>query len=1336
MSGYGVTDPEQKINLLQHFGGEDLYEAYKMIPAAEKAAVPAAEGVPAQNVYERGVAVLTRKFAPQQNVSLHIYEFREMRQGASETLDKFVGRLTSLANQCNFHDNNFEIKHQLLNKCKSSRLRRKGLCETNWTLQRLLDYGRALEQSDSQASTMEKGTVEELCVKSEKVLNVSGGRKKQMYQNSGARPKEYSGPKCMRCGGRHYANDCPRKDVKCFKCSEVGHFADKCLNKPHRRGERGAERGEHPGGRGGWRPFRGRGRGRGRGRTHYLEEEEEDANVVENDTENWGQMHNINNHSQRNPPVYVDFEVVGEKLTLEVDSGSPRSVISWETYLKMKKTLGPEQCPPLKDKGGLLSTYLGEPIPVLGIWEVPVVYEGNSYTLPLVVTKAYRAPDLMGRDWLDSIKLNWRSVFSIMEKPEPDLLHKYASVFEEKLGKVTSTQARINIDPNSTPKFFKARPVAYALRDKVDLELDRLMADGIIEEVKYSEWAAPIVPVMKSDGSVRICGDYKLTVNAACKTEQYPIPKTEDLLAAVNGGVSFTKLDLSHAYLQIELEESSRQYTTINTHRGLYRYTRLPFGVSSSPAIFERTLEGVLRGIPHTLVRMDDILLTGPTDAKHREVLEEVLKRLDQANIKLNKSKCTFFAPSVDWVGHTVTKDGISPIREKLDAVRDLKSPTNIHELKSLLGLVNYYGKYLRNLATRLEPLHRLLRKEEQWKWGPSQERAVEWIREQLSSDHVLVHYDPQKPIVLACDASPYGVGAVLSHVMPDGSERPVGFASRSLSPAERNYAQIDKEGLAVIFGVKKFHSYVWGREVVITTDHKPLLGLLGEGKAIPPMASTRIVRWALILSAYKYTLKYKPGAQHANADGFSRLPQPVVSSEPQMPPESVLLLNYLETSAPVTATQIKSWTARDPVLSHVLKYVLSGWPNHVDNPELVPYVRRQSELSVQDGCILWGARVIVPPQGRDAILSELHEGHQGMARMKALARSYAWWPSMDSAIEEAVKACDKCQLQRNSPAKAPLHPWEWPQRKWARLHIDYAGPMYGQMFLVLVDAHSKWLEVLPVGPTATSKNTVDKLREVFSTHGLPESIVSDNATVFRSAEFADFTSGNGIKHMFSAPYHPATNGLAERAVQTFKGAMKRMTGDWRTNLSKFLFRYRTTPHATTGRAPCEILMNRLLRTRLDLIHPDTSHKVESAQARQVVNHDTHVKEREFDQGERVYVRDYTRYKAPWIQGRVTARRGPVSYSVQAGEKLMHKHVEQMRTRWSADTQVEDVPQEQDQEPDPPWPDEPVTQPKTVVYQPEETTTEATRAHPPSPVLVRTPRRSQRARKPPDRLDL
>ena len=822
---------------------------------------------------------------------------------------------------------------------------------------------------------------------------------------------------------------------------------------------------------------------------------------------------------------------------------------------------------------------------------------------------------------------------------------------------------KLLVNADAQPKFYKARSVPFALKSEVETELRHLQSKGIISPVKHSAWAAPVVPVVKKNGRVRLCGDYKLTINQASPTETYPLPHFDDLLAALSGGKFFSKLDLKNAYLQLPLGPASKQYLTINTHRGLFQYDRLPFGVASAPAIFQRHMEMLLQGLDGTAVYLDDILVAGRTLEEHLKRLAAVLERLELSGMRLNRQKCFFLCSSVEYLGHVIDEQGIHPTAEKVAGIKEAPAPNSITQLRSFLGMLSYYHKFLPNLAAKLTPLYALLNKQQRWVWQDKQQVAFQCAKDALQSDALLTHYDPAKPLVLACDASEYGLGAVLSHIVDGTNERPIAYTSRTLSPAEKHYSQLEKEALAIVFAVKKFHLYLFGRHFIIESDHQPLKTLFGETNKIPDMAPSRIVRWAILLSVYRYTFRYKPGKQLQNADALSRLPRPVSITNDSVPADVVAVVDHLSSSA-VSAPAIKSWTAKDPVLSCVHRFILSGWPTHKLDSTFQSYISRKDELSVQDGCILWSSRVVVPPQGRQPLLEELHNTHLGSSKMKALARCYIWWPGMDTEIDNLVKSCAVCQQSRPAPAVVPLHSWEWPSEPWSRLHLDFAGPVKGNMLLILVDAHSKWLDA-HILKSITSAKTIEKLRMVFATHGLPRKVVTDNGASFTSEEFRAFMSENGITHVTTAPYHPSSNGLAERAVQTIKRGIKATSGSsLQERLSKFLFTYRITPHTTTGIAPAQLLMNRRLRSRFDRLFPDLQQHVQQKQAKQAAAHDSAKPLRSFIVGDPVYTRDFSSVPATWIPGTIVKVTGPLSYHVELGDsRVVRRHVDAVRTR-------------------------------------------------------------------------
>ena len=627
----------------------------------------------------------------------------------------------------------------------------------------------------------------------------------------------------------------------------------------------------------------------------------------------------------------------------------------------------------------------------------------------------------------------------------------------------------------------------------------------------------------------------------------------------------------------------------------------------------------------------------------------------------MRKSKCVFMANSVEFLGHRIDAEGLHPLESKIEAMVKVPPPKNVTELKSFLGMVNYYAKFLPNLSTTISPLYTLLKKNSRWQWTEECSQAFLAAKGMLTSSKVLAHYNPKLPLILATDASSYGVGAVLTQVSEEGTERPIAYVSRTLSDAERNYAQIEKEALAIIFGVKRFHVYLYGRKFLLLTDHKPLTTIFGPKTGLPVVAASRLQRWALVLSAYQYDVKFRATEEHGNVDGLSRLPLKGERHEEEETEASIFNMVQIET-LPVTAGQLRNESRQDKELSKVMRYLQNGWPEMV-TAELQPYEAKKTELTIENHTLLWGMRVVIPRKLQAKVLSELHQNHPGMSRMKSLARSHVWWPNIDRDIEACVRACECCQAIKQSIPLAPMQPWTWPERPWQRVHVDFAGPFLGKMFFLLMDAHSKWPEVYEMTST-TAQKTVDILRHIFAAYGLPEQLVSDNGPQFVAKEFEDFMLKNGIRHIRSAPYHPATNGLVERFVQSFKRAMETGKNSGQTlqhRLSSFLLAYRSSPHSVTNVSPCSLFLQRELRTKLDLLRQTTEQIVRKKQEEQKEGHDKNTRERVFEQNDIVWASNFG-VGERWVKGKIKQSSGPSSYLVELADgREWRRHIDHLR---------------------------------------------------------------------------
>ena len=864
-SANDINAPEKRRAVFLSVCGASTYELIRSLVAPDK---------PTDKTLVELTKLVKDHLTPRPSSIVQRFHFNVRTQSENESVSQYVAELRKLAETCEF-DASLEnmLRDRLVCGLRDPKTQRRLLAESQLT------FGKAFEIA--QASELAEKSVKDL-------QGQSQTDSVQALKLEPAKHRKWQSSVCSHCGGKHQSSKCQFRDAECYSCGKTGHIAKVC---------RSSKAPRH--------------RSRSPIRNSQLSKKAT-AQVGTNRQEVYTLFHF---RDKVVDPLKITVNANGVQLPMQIDTGAAVSVISEMTY---NRRWSAAKRPPLQHTSVQLRTYSGEKLPVCGQVQVLVSCRGQEARLSLVVVSG-KGPTLMGRDWLKNLDVLWQRSVDVHQVSSSSVssglnavLDRHVNLFKEELGLVKGVKATLSVDKTATPRFFRARSVPFALRDRVESELDKLVKEGILHPVQFSDWAAPIVPVVKKDGSIRICGDYKLTANRVSFTDQYPIPHINDLLASTAKAKIFSKLDLANAYLQLELDEDSKKYVTISTHKGLFQYNRLPFGVSSAPSLFQRTMEGIVGNIPNILVYFDDILVAGSSEDEHLHTLETVLSRLEAAGLRLKLQKCSFMLSSVEYLGHKISAEGIHPTEEKKQAILDAPPPQNLQQLRSFLGLLNFYGKFLPNIASTLAPLYGLLKKNTRWCWGRPQSEAFNKAKHLLTSAQVLTPFDVKKKLCLSCDASPYGIGAVLSHQFADGSERPIAYASRTLAPAERKYCQLEKEGLAVVYGVKKFHQYLFGQEFVIFSDHKPLQYLFSESRPVPAMASSRIQRWALTLSAYSYKMVFKSGKQQANADALSRLPLQTTVGDIPIPEDTVLMLQALDRSdAAVSVKQIREGLAR-----------------------------------------------------------------------------------------------------------------------------------------------------------------------------------------------------------------------------------------------------------------------------------------------------------------------------------------------------------------------------------------------------------------------------------------
>lgn len=1261
---HSLTDDRQKCSYFLSWAGTYVYELLQKLYGTD-------------DLKQYNFSEITEKLSAHFKQSTHIiiarHKFWESRKKPNQTYGEWVAELRGLATDCKFMCPNSECGHSLVDEnirdmllrhTPHDGIRKAALAEENPTLDKLLTIATLYETTNAANETLtNRDSVHHMKAEyKSKYRQKPINSRKQADRNFDNRYKS-----CHYCNINHKRSECKFLQAVCHKCNKIGHLATVCGSTKNNNKNLN---------------------GQNQNKKEYFQNSHKFQKKHKFSETNQLKEENLNKIScieEKQNKFLINVNVNEHPMKFLLDTGATCSVVGLHGYEEIGS-------PPLKPLSSQLKSYGAINIPVKGWTTVDVKLGNMTRTLRLLVANTQDRTNIFGATWFNAFGLQFTqesklspdilnmieaipTCISVKRQTEIDeLCQKYSDVFTSGLGTCKDFKAKLYLRKDAIPRFHKPRPVPFSQKEAVKKELDRLVQAAIIKPIPTSDWAAPIVVVPKPDGKVRICGDFKVTINPQLCIEQYPLPRTEELFQKLQNGKHFTKIDLSDAYLQIELDEEAKKLAVINTQHGLFQYQRLAFGIASAPAIFQRYIEQLIGGLDNCACFLDDIIVTGSNDEEHLKTLEQLLKRFQDTGLRCNKKKCDFFKPEVEYLGNIISSEGIRPSETNLEAIKQLPEPKNLNQLTSFLGKINYYNKFIPNFSELAGPLNALRRKNIPFVWTKIHKDSFTKLKDAIVKATRLVHFDPNLPIILASDASSYGIGAVLSHRYPDGSEKPIAFASKTMNSHELNYSQIEKEALSIIFGVKKFHQYLYGltKPFELQTDHKPLLSIFSPDHKLPVMSMQRIQRWAILLMSYNFKIKYRATDKHANADALSRLPKgPDVQFDRSE--EACLSLSLKNEDAlldfPINADKVKHLTSQDPILSKVFNYVKYGWPDSFSNKNdfLRPYFERRLDLSLHNGVLIWNTefpRVIVPKKLQNKILSLLHQGHFGIIRMKQLARRHCWWPRINSEIENMVKNCKACQVNQANPP-AEYSPWPKPERPWERIHIDFAGPFMSRNWLIVVDAFSKYPYVCDMR-TMTSENTIRMLSKIFIHEGLPETIVSDNGTQFTSELFRNYCNSHGIEHLTTAPFHPASNGEAERFVRTFKQAMSKIcwggSMDNLRALDELLFAYRTTPNPQSGKSPAELLHGRQPRSQLSLMLPIVKNNA-------TVNRSS----TKFKPKDHILYKNYSKTGDPWLYGTIEKSIGNKMYKINTENSCqVRRHQNQIRRNHAQNTSYDD----------------------------------------------------------------
>ncbi|XP_055585369.1 uncharacterized protein K02A2.6-like [Uranotaenia lowii] len=717
-----------------------------------------------------------------------------------------------------------------------------------------------------------------------------------------------------------------------------------------------------------------------------------------------------------------------------------------------------------------------------------------------------------------------------------------------------------------------------AFKELTKRKLGELLSSGIIEEVTPEmdrSFCSSLLVVPKGRNDIRLVIDLR-GPNRCIHRTPFKMPTFESIVMELHGAKWFSTIDLKNAFFHIELAENSRHLTNFFAGDGLYRYKRLPFGLSNASDIFQESLQTiVLAGCEGVINYLDDILIFAKTKAEHDENLAKVKRCLENHNVRINEDKCEIGKQSVKFLGFVVSSTGWKIEDEKIVALKNFRSPENLAEVKSFLGLVNFVEKFIPHRAQRTWRL-RHLAKSERFYWDSSLEEEFEFLKnDALKSITTLGYYNRYDETELYVDASPHGLGAVLVQFDKGMNPRIIACASKTLTTCEQKYPQTQREALAMVWGVQKFSIYLMCVPFTIRTDSEANEFIFGSSHRIGRRAVTRAETWALKLMPYRFTVKRIPGNLNL-ADALSRLMNrntPAESFDNDVD-ENHLLFLLDSGSLEISWNEIETASEDDTDIIHVRSAIRTGhWESGLQ--------RYQSEAKYLRtlGCLLFKSdRVVLPKSLRQKAIQSAHQGHMGTSSTKRIMREYFWWPGMSADVESYVKSCETCLLLSKKNPPIPLTNRELPRGPWEILQIDFFTDKefgYGE-FLVIVDLYSRYIHVIEM-KHMTAESTIEALNKVFATWGYPLVIQSDNGPPFQSERFIKTWENKGISVQKSIPLSPQSNGAIERQNQGVKRALAASKLDnvnWRQALDQYVnVHNKVRPLSRLGVTPFELLV-------------------------------------------------------------------------------------------------------------------------------------------------------------------
>ena len=769
---------------------------------------------------------------------------------------------------------------------------------------------------------------------------------------------------------------------------------------------------------------------------------------------------------------------------------------------------------------------------------------------------------------------------------------------------------------DSRPIKQSPRKPPFAAREAEDQILNEMLEVGVIEP-SSSPWASPVCLVKKKDDTYRFCVDYR-RVNAVSRKDAYPLPDIQDALDNLRGSCYFATIDLLSGYWQLGMTDRAKERSAFCTRRGLFQFTRMPFGLSGAPGSFCRLMGIILRDLLWVicLCYLDDIVVYAKTPQELLERLRKLLDRLRHVGLKVKPSKCELFKTEIKFLGHQVSVHGIEPMPDKIEAIREWPTPRCLRDVRAFFGLASYYRRFVKGFATIAEPLTRLTRKQARFEWGDEAQGAFDSLKQALMDASSLAFPYPDRPCIVDTDASDVAVGAVLSQSV-DGLERPIAFFSRVMNSAQRNYCATRREMLAVISALQHFRHYLLGTKVILRTDHHSLKWLKTFKRPEGILA-----RWVETLAEFDFEIEHRPGLLHSNSDGLSRpfckqcMDKPVKSvwaDELERADESSGPLTFnshlgpsdihvdaLELVSEIGDEEMAELQAEDPELGPVMQwlcdnedpppdFVKSLSPNTRRIWAQVPIIGLENGVLNRQKSIDGPLQLVVPQSLRKRLFLMTHAGplaaHLGAARTILQMKDKYYWPCMNSDITSWCRECHECAKSKGPPTKhkGPL------QKVITGAPLDIVAvdilsgvpvtPEGEKHLLVLTDYFTKWATAFALPDAEASTCMRAMYNGFFAIFGLPRQIHTDLGKNFESKLFHELCKLTGVEKTHTTAFHPQSDGQTERFNRTLL-QMLRTTADenphsWPQRLHTVLSAYRMTVHSVTGITPNMAMLGR-----------------------------------------------------------------------------------------------------------------------------------------------------------------